>query len=125
MAPMAAPLSDQDIDDLGAYFSRSPFTAPARPIPRSSSSDSASTVPATSIRRSRRAPGCHGPDGRGNEPAGYASIQDSMRLMSPRSLRAYRAGERKTDPNEMMRNVAALLSDEEIDAVASYVQGLR
>jgi cytochrome c553 len=40
-------------------------------------------------------------------------------------LRAYRAGTRATDPNQIMRNVAALLSDEEIDAVASYVQGLR
>jgi cytochrome c553 len=40
-------------------------------------------------------------------------------------LRAYRSGERKTSPNQMMQNVAALLSDEEIDAVASYIQGLR
>ena len=40
-------------------------------------------------------------------------------------LRAYRAGERATDSNQMMRNVAALLSDEEIDAVASFIQGLR
>ena len=40
-------------------------------------------------------------------------------------LRAYRAGTRQTDPNQMMRNVAAHLTDEEIDALASYVQGLR
>jgi len=40
-------------------------------------------------------------------------------------LRAYRAGERGTDMNQMMRNVAAKLTDEEIDAVASFVQGLR
>jgi cytochrome c553 len=40
-------------------------------------------------------------------------------------LRAYRSGARATDPNQMMRNVAAGLSDEEIDAVASYVHGLR
>jgi cytochrome c553 len=40
-------------------------------------------------------------------------------------LRAYRSGARGTDPNQMMRNVAAQLSDEEIDAVASYLQGLR
>ena len=40
-------------------------------------------------------------------------------------LRAYRAGERTTDPNQMMQNVAALLSDDEIDAVAAYIQGLR
>ena len=40
-------------------------------------------------------------------------------------LRAYRAGTRQTDPNQMMRNVASTMTDEQIDAVASYIQGLR
>jgi cytochrome c553 len=40
-------------------------------------------------------------------------------------LRAYKTGARTSDPNQMMRSVAARLSDAEIDAVASYVQGLR
>ena len=40
-------------------------------------------------------------------------------------LRAYRSGERATDPNQMMRDMARHLSDEEIDAVASFMQGLR
>ena len=40
-------------------------------------------------------------------------------------LRAYKSGARATDPNQMMRAVAGKLTDEEIDAVASYVQGLR
>jgi cytochrome c553 len=40
-------------------------------------------------------------------------------------LRAYRAGTRQTDPNKVMREVASTMSDEQIDAVASYVQGLR
>ena len=57
--------------------------------------------------------------------AGYASIQGQHAIYAAAQLRAYRSGERATDPNQMMRNVAALLSDEEIDAVASYVQGLR
>jgi cytochrome c553 len=125
MTPMAAPLSDQDIDDLSAYFSSQPIhgageTDPAKlklgqRVYRSGNVNSKVTSCA----------GCHGPDGRGNEPAGYASLQGQHATYVAAQLRAYRAGERKTDPNEMMRNVAALLSDEEIDAVASYVQGLR
>jgi cytochrome c553 len=69
--------------------------------------------------------GCHGPNGRGNPLAGYASIQGQHALYVANQLRAYRSGARGTDPNQMMRNIAALLSDEEIEAVASYVQGLR
>jgi cytochrome c553 len=40
-------------------------------------------------------------------------------------LRAYKSGARTTDPNQMMRTVAASLSEDEIDAVASFIQGLR
>ncbi len=40
-------------------------------------------------------------------------------------LRAYKCGTRATDPNQMMRTVAGKLTEEEIDAVASYLQGLR
>ena len=41
-------------------------------------------------------------------------------------LAAYRSGERKTDGDtQIMRNVAARLTDDEIKAVASYIQGLQ
>ena len=69
--------------------------------------------------------GCHGPAGRGNLPASYHSIQGQHATYVAAQLRAYRDGTRSTDPNQMMRNVTATLSDEEIDAVASFVQGLR
>jgi cytochrome c553 len=69
--------------------------------------------------------GCHGPDGLGNPLAGYALIQGQHSVYVANQLRAYKAGTRTTDPNQMMRNMAAQLSDEEIEAVASYVQGLR
>ena len=42
-------------------------------------------------------------------------------------LRAYREGSRTTDAqmNQMMRNVAARMTDNEMRAVAAYIQGLR
>ena len=50
-----------------------------------------------------------------SQHAVYAAIQ----------LRGYKAGTRATDPNSMMRTIASRLTDEEIDAVASYLQGMR
>ena len=44
---------------------------------------------------------------------------------SPIQLRSYKSGDRATDPNSMMRTIASRLTDEEIDAVASYLQGMR
>jgi len=40
-------------------------------------------------------------------------------------LKAFRAGERANDANNMMRAVAARLTDKEIAAVAEYLSGLR
>jgi cytochrome c553 len=124
MSPMAMILSDEDMADLAAYFSsqkvRGGETEPSKlalgqKIFRGGNVNTG-VMPCT---------GCHGPNGRGNPLAGYASIQGQHATYVANQLRAYRAGTRQTDPNQMMRNVAAHLTDEEIDALASYVQGLR
>jgi cytochrome c553 len=124
MSPMAAPLSDQDMEDLAAYFS-SQTTKGGEAEPSKVSAgqrlyrggDANSHTPACLA--------CHGPNGRGNPPALYPSIRGQQATYVAAQLRAYKSGARTTDQNQMMRNVAASLSDEEIDAVASYIQGLR
>ena len=68
--------------------------------------------------------GCHGPTGRGNPLASYPSIQGQHATYVAAQLRAYKSGARTSDPNQMMRAIAARLSEAEIDAVSSYVQGL-
>lgn len=124
MSPMAMILSDEDMADLAAYFSsqaaRGGETDPSKlksgqRVYRSGKPDSQVMACA----------GCHGPAGRGNAPAAYPSIQGQHATYVAAQLRAYKSGARGTDPNQMMRNVAAALSEDEIDAVASYVQGLR
>jgi len=124
MTPMATPLSDQDIDDLAAYFS-------AQTV-HGGEADPAQLELGQRVYRSGNlkgqvtsCAGCHGPAGHGNAPAGYASLHGQHATYVAAQLHAYKSGERATDPNQMMRNVAALLSDQEIDAVASYIQGLR
>jgi len=124
MSPMAMILSDEDMADLAAYFSsqaaRGGETDPSRlklgqRVYRSGKPDAQVMACA----------GCHGPSGRGNAPAAYPSIQGQHATYVAAQLRAYKAGTRSSDPNQMMRGVAATLSEDEIDAVASYVQGLR
>jgi cytochrome c553 len=124
MSPMAMILSDEDMADLAAYYSSQAIkggeTAPSKLAlgQRLYRGGNAKTG-------AMACSGCHGPAGRGNPLAGYASIQGQHAVYVAAQLRAFKAGTRATDPNQMMRNVAALLSDEEIDALASYVQGLR
>lgn len=125
MTPMAKPLSDEDIADIGAFFSEQKSTGTGEVEPSKVAlgqklfrgGDAAKGIPACAS--------CHSPDGAGNPAAGYARIKGQHATYTIAQLKAYRTGTRQTDPNQMMRNVASALTDEQIDAVASYIQGLR
>lgn len=124
MTPQAQPLSEQDMQDLAAYYSSQKI--------KGGETDKAKLELGQRLYRGgdaqRGVPACiacHGPRGLGNPAASYASIQGQHATYAAAQLRAYRSGARQTDPNQMMRNVAAGMTDEQIDAVAAYVQGLR
>lgn len=124
MSPMAAPLSEQDMEDLAAYFaSKTPNGLEAEPSKVSlgqrlfRGGDEKTGLAACEA--------CHGPGGDGNPAAQYPSIRGQHATYVATQLKNYRSGTRQTDQNQMMRNVAATMTDEQIAAVAAYVQGLR
>jgi len=126
MSPMAAPLSDDDIEDLAAFFqAQTPTGLEAEPSKVAvgqrlyRGGDPVAGIAACTS--------CHGPNGRGVAAAGYPSIRGQHATYVATQLKAYRSGTRKTDQaqNQVMRDVANRLTDSQIDAVASYVQGLR
>jgi cytochrome c553 len=125
MSPMAATLTDQDIDDLAAYFS-------SQTLHPTGETDPAKLALGQKVYRagsvSGKVPacaGCHGPTGSGNPAAVYPRIGGQHAAYVAIQLRAYKAGTRNNDPNNLMRTIAGQLSEDEIDAVASYIQGLR
>jgi cytochrome c553 len=125
MSPMAMMLAEQDVEDLAAYYA-STAPRPTGEVEPSKvklgerlyrSGNPAAGVPACA--------GCHGPTGAGNPGAAYPRIGGQHAVYAATQLRAYKSGARATDPNAMMRTITARLSEHEIDAVASYLQGLR
>lgn len=124
MTPMAMGLSDEDVADLAAYFAtQKPTGQEADPskVPLGQrlyrGGDAKSGLAACAA--------CHGPGGDGNPTASYPAINGQHAAYVEAQLKAYRAGTRQTDPNQMMRTVAGTMTDEQIAAVASYIQGLR
>lgn len=124
MSPIAATLSEDDMADLAVYYSEQTLTGLEADPQRVSlgedlyrGGDMNTGVPACI--------GCHGPRGQGNPTALYPAIAGQHATYVAAQLRAYRSGARQTDQNGMMRAAAKLLTDEQIDAVASYVQGMR
>ena len=124
MSPMAAGLSDEDFADLAAFYSSQ--TARGGEAEPSKLKLGQRIYRAGNMEEQTMAcAACHGPTGRGNPLASYPAIQGQHATYVATQLRAYKSGARTNDPNQMMRSVAVRLSDAEIDAVASYVQGLR
>lgn len=124
MSPISLTLTDKDIEDTAAYYAtQKPKGLEAakdkvelgQKIYRGGVADS--KLPACLA--------CHGPNGRGNPGAGYAALRSQHATQIVTQLQAYKKGERKTDQNEMMRTIASKLSDEQMVAVAQYIQGLR
>jgi cytochrome c553 len=124
MTPMVQPLSDDDIEDIAAYYDAQKLTGlEAEPSKVSMGQRLFRGGNATLGIAACQA--CHGPAGAGNPTALYPTIAGQRSTYVVNQLKAYRAGTRQTDQNQMMRNIAKSLSDEQIDAVAAYVQGLR
>lgn len=124
MMPNAMLLTDEDMADLAAYFSRQqPAGLEADPSNAEAgrqiylAGDPARGLPACIA--------CHGPQGKGNAPANYPALRAQHSLYTYLQLRAYASGERVPAGNDMMQTIASKMTDEEMRAVASYLQGLR
>ncbi len=68
--------------------------------------------------------GCHGPDGAGNKQAGFPKLAGQHADYIVSQLIAYRDGKRSNDQNAIMRTISKKLTPEEMNAVASFIEGL-
>jgi cytochrome c553 len=125
MQPMVANLSEEDIRDIAAWFSSQTMT-PKGADPALVERGQRIYRGGVPERGIAACVACHGPSGQGNPLAGYPRVSHQHAAYLAKTLRDYRSGTRFSDAelNQMMRNTAELLLDEEIDALASYMQGL-
>ncbi|MGD9841871.1 MAG: cytochrome c, partial [Steroidobacteraceae bacterium] len=124
MSPIALTLTDKEIEDTAAYYASQKIKGLEAAKSKVELGQSIYRGGVTN-RNVPACMACHGPNGRGNPGAIYPSLRSQHATQVVTQLQAYRKGERSTDQNQMMRDVAAKLTDEQIDAVAQYIQGLR
>jgi cytochrome c553 len=123
MGGMASPLSDQDMEDLAAYFASQPLKVGVASRKLLSAGerlyrggDSASGVPACMA--------CHSPTGSGNDAARFPRLSGQHAEYTLTQLKAFRDGVRANDPNRMMRDTASRLTLDQMEAVSEYIAGL-
>ncbi len=124
MYAMVANLSDQDIADLAAYYAsekqtmgkaQNAYVELGQKIYRGGNLQTGATACLA----------CHGPEGQGNEAARYPKLAGQHAVYIENQLHAFKDGKRKNSPSEMMESISHRLSDEEMKAVSSYIEGLR
>ncbi|QIT57027.1 cytochrome c4 [Aquisalimonas sp. 2447] len=124
MAGQVSDLDEQDMRDLAAYYaSLEPGVAGGvDPDLRERGEDIyRGGIPDKGVAACMA---CHGPAGAGMAGAGFPRVGGQHAQYTAEQLRKYRDGDRDTDRNRMMRDVAERLSDDEIEAVSSYLSGL-
>ncbi|MEX2353141.1 MAG: c-type cytochrome, partial [Gammaproteobacteria bacterium] len=119
MAPMAASLSEQDMEDIAAYYAEQELQG--------------GTVPASvefklvelgeGIYRAGDASSglascmaCHSPTGAGNPVAMYPRLNSQHAAYTAAQLQAFKSESRANDINGVMRDIAGRMSNEEIEA---------
>ena len=126
MAGIVPGLSDQDIDDLAAFFASKTnnggvadesLVELGERVYRAGNAENG--VPACMA--------CHGPAGEGNPLSGYPALAGQHAVYTAKLLNRFRDGENwgeKDASSHVMNGVAARMTVEEIEAVSSYIQGL-
>ena len=126
MSSQAMLLADEDMRDLAVYFESLP--AAVNSIADASKLDKGEALyrGGDSSKGVAACLACHGPTGRGNPAAEYPALQGQHAQYTAKQLRDYASGARTSDGvTRIMRDIATRLSEDDIVALASYVQGLR
>ncbi len=124
MTGLLTNMSEQDMADIAAYFASQNMSVGA--------ADPALVKAGEALYRGGKlaegmpaCTGCHSPDGAGNDAAGFPQLGGQHAQYVAKQLTDFREGNRTNDGDSMMmRSVAAKLSNKDIQAISSYIQGL-
>ena len=123
MYGIAVNLSDQDIENLSEYYSslkstvgltKDEYLELGRNIYRGGNMEI----------KMQACISCHGPNGQGNYAAAIPMLSGQHSQYTYQQLKNFQTSMRSNDYNKMMRNIVHRMTDEEMKAVASYIEGL-
>lgn len=123
MTPLTAGLSDEDISELAAFYAKQTVpegTTPEKYVKRGEQlyrgGDFEKHITACIA--------CHGPRGTGNGQAGFPALSGQHAAYTIQQLQDFKDKKRSNDLNSIMRDISANMSQDDMEAVAYYIQGL-
>lgn len=116
-------MSDQDLRDLAAWYASNEVTIGQTAQEDLTLSrtlylygDHKRQIPACSA--------CHGPSGKGFPLAALPALTGQRKGIIAKALRDYRSGARPSEVNSAMQDIARRLTDEDIESLSDFIQGL-
>ena len=123
MAPLVNTLSEKDMEDLAAFYATQ-----AKPL---------GETPEKYLKRGQElylggdfsahitaCIACHGPTGSGNAQAGFPVISGQHAPYTIQQLQAFKNKKRNNSLNDIMHDISVKMNEEDMEAVAYYLQGL-
>lgn len=123
MTPLVAALSENDMDDLAAYYSQLP--------PPQGKTSQGKKLRGEQLYRSGDTQkhitaciACHAPKAVGNALAAFPRLAGQNSEYTILQLQAFKEGKRVNDLQEIMRDISGRMSQDDIEAIAHYLEGL-
>jgi cbb3-type cytochrome c oxidase subunit III len=124
MTGLLTNVSDQDLADIAAYFASQKGSVGAAD-PKVVAKGEALFRGGKLDKGMPACTGCHSPNGAGNAAAGFPHLGGQHAQYVAKQLTDFREGNRTNDGDTLvMQSIASKLSNKDIEALASYVQGL-
>lgn len=130
MAGQLDNMSDEDLADLAAYYSSQTKTG-GKTNPDLLALGQKVYRGGVAERKVAACSACHSPTGKGNAPGGFPSLAGQHADYIAAQLKMYRkgyeyeSGRTNDGDTKVMQTIAFGLSDKEIEAVSSYIAGLK
>ena len=124
MQGIVANLSTKDFDNLGHYFENQTLKLSAANSNGKGSLGEKIFRAGIADKKLPACASCHGPSGHGI-PGQFPRLNAQHSDYTISQLNAYKSGLRKNEAAKMMATISQRLSDEEMQAVADYIQGLQ
>ncbi|WP_298440812.1 c-type cytochrome [uncultured Ferrimonas sp.] len=122
MSPMAMMLAtEQDMADVAAYFASQKVSAGSAADAEVIAAGEKLYLGGDPERQITACVACHGVTGQGMEMAGYPALAGQHGGYIKGQLQKFRSGARNNDMNGMMSDISKRLSDDDIAALAQYL----
>lgn len=144
MAPLAASLDDQTIQEIATYYAGNKISAnPAPALPANDDAPAkteeqkkaelANLITQGSdlyrngnlSREVSACVACHGPYAEGNKPASFPSLHSQHADYLIKTLTDFKTGSRSNNRENMMHMIATKMTDEDIKAVSYYISTMK